>query len=265
MEKYIETIVELNEKRFDVYSLDWRGQGLSSRMLCNRYKGFIDSYDTYLKDLHMFMRHIVYAQARLPLFFLAHSMGGHIALRYLHDHPKKIEKAVLVSPMIDVVTPPFPKWLVRLMVDIAMRAGFEGAYIMGSGDYDQQAKFEGNRLTSDLGRFMSEKDTIGKNPDLALGGITYGWLSATFESIDTLNRPGYVEKISTPILIVSAGDDRIVSLSAHKHINDRLENCNHMEIPGARHEILMETDTLRASFWNIFDSFAGISNPMEFD
>ncbi|MBW2643739.1 MAG: alpha/beta hydrolase, partial [Deltaproteobacteria bacterium] len=41
MEKYAETIRELNQRGFNVYSLDWRGQGLSSRMLANRHKGFI--------------------------------------------------------------------------------------------------------------------------------------------------------------------------------------------------------------------------------
>ena len=260
MEKYIETITELNEKGYDVFSLDWRGQGLSSRMLSNRHKGFIDSYDTYLKDLDMFVKHMVRLEAVLPLFILAHSMGGHIALRYLHDHSERIDKAILVSPMIDVMMPLIPKWLIRVMVNMAMNAGFDDAYVMGSGDYDHQVKFEGNRLTSDSRRFMDEKNAIAQNPDLALGGITYGWLSATLESIDTMNGSGFAEKITTPILIVSAGDDKIVSLSAQRHIRDRLENCRFVEIPDARHEILIETDAIRAGFWNAFDSFAGISD-----
>jgi lysophospholipase len=260
MEKYFETIIELNAKGYDVYSLDWRGQGLSSRMLYNRHKGFIDSYDTYLKDLDAFVKYIFRLDNVLPLFILAHSMGGHIALRYLHDHPKRIEKAILVSPMIDVVTPPLPQCMVRFMVDVAMRAGFKDAYIMGSGDYDYRVQFEGNRLTSDFRRFMNEKDIIAKNPDLALGGITYSWLAATFESIDILNKSGFTEKITTPILIVSAGDDKIVSLSAQKQINDRLMNCRLIEIPGARHEILIETDAVRTIFWDAFDSFTGISS-----
>lgn len=258
MEKYMETIIELNEKGYDVYSLDWRGQGLSSRMLSNRHKGFIDSYDTYLEDLDRFVKYVIRRETVLPLFILAHSMGGHIALRYLHTQPEGVEKAILVSPMIDVATPLIPKCLVRLMVDMAVSAGFDDAYVMGSGDYDHRVKFEGNRLTSDYRRFMDEKNAITLNPDLALGGITYGWLSATFESIDTLNKPGFAENITTPILIVSAGDDKIVSLSAQKLIRDRLENCSLVEITGARHEILIETDAIRASFWDAFDAFAGI-------
>ncbi len=41
MEKYTETIGILNQKGFDVYSFDWRGQGLSTRMLANMHKGFV--------------------------------------------------------------------------------------------------------------------------------------------------------------------------------------------------------------------------------
>jgi lysophospholipase len=43
LEKYSEITGKLNQKGFDVYGFDWRGQGLSSRMLANRHKGFIDS------------------------------------------------------------------------------------------------------------------------------------------------------------------------------------------------------------------------------
>ena len=255
MEKYTETIIELNERGFDVYSFDWRGQGLSARLLANRHKGFIDSYDAYLKDLDMFVKNIVQPKAALPLFILAHSMGGHIALRYLHDHPKTADRAILVSPMIDILTPPVPKRLIKFMVHMALKVGLRDAYTIGSGDYNPDTPFEGNRLTSDPHRFMDGKKTLSENPDLALGGITYGWLSATFASIDIPNKPGFAEKITTPILIVSAGDDRIVSLNAQRHICRRLKNCSLTEIPGACHEILVETDAMRSIFWNAFDSF----------
>ena len=110
MEKYRETIGELIERDFDVYSLDWRGQGLSSRMLANRHKGFIEDFDIYLNDLQMFVSNIVIPKAIDPLIILAHSMGGHIALRFIHDHPKMVERAVLTAPMIDILTSPLSRW-----------------------------------------------------------------------------------------------------------------------------------------------------------
>jgi lysophospholipase len=255
MEKYAETIRELNQKGFNVYSLDWRGQGLSSRMLANRHKGFIKNYDNYLYDLNRFVIKIVQPEASaIPLIILAHSMGGHVALRFIHEHPELVDKAVLVSPMIDILTSPLPGWFVRLIARVAIVVGLDHAYIIGSGDYTVE-KFKNNRLTSDPERFMDENKAIAKNPDLALGGVTYGWLSATFESIDIITEPDFAKNITTPILIASAGCDRVVSIKAQKTICSLLPNCRFAEITGARHEILKGTDTIRSIFWDKFDRF----------
>ncbi|MGD2151177.1 MAG: alpha/beta hydrolase [Desulfobacterales bacterium] len=121
-------------------------------------------------------------------------------------------------------------------------------------------RFKGNRLTSDPERFLDENKAISENPDLALGGVTYGWLSATFDSIDILIDPGFAKKITTPILIVSAGCDRIVSVNAQKTICSLLSHCRFTEIAGARHEILKETDAVRSVFWNEFDRFTHTCN-----
>ena len=102
---------------------------------------------------------------------------------------------------------------------------------------------------------MDAKKAIEKNPDLALGGVTYGWLSATLRSMNILIQPGFAEKITTSILMVGAGDDEIVSNEAQKKLCALLPNCRRIEIPGARHEIFQETNALRSIFWREFDRF----------
>ncbi len=254
MEKYSETIEELNHIGFNVYSFDWRGQGLSSRMLANRHKGFIDDYDVYVNDLDQFVTKIVKPESVHPLIIIAHSMGGHIALRFMHDHPDVADMAVLTSPMIDIFESSLSKGLVKLIAKIATKAGFSHSYTIGSRDYTDE-EFKGNDLTSDPVRFTDAKKAITKNPDLALGGATYGWLSATFKSIDILTQPGFAVKITTPILMVIAGDDIIVSIKAQKKICAMLPNCKLKEISDARHEIFKETDAVRSIFWREFKRF----------
>lgn len=254
MEKYSETIEELIQRDFEVYSFDWRGQGLSSRLLANRHKGFIEDYTVYLNDLHRFITEIVKPQAVGPLIIVAHSMGGHIALRYIHDHTEMADMAVLTSPMIDIFTSSMSRWLIQFITWIAVRTGFKHAYAMGSADYVDE-EFKGNKLTSDPVRFMDAKKAIAKNPDLALGGVTYGWLSATFRSMDILTQPGFAEKITTSILMVGASDDKIVSNDAQKKLCVLMPNCRRVEISGARHEIFKETDAVRSMFWQEFDRF----------
>jgi lysophospholipase len=254
MEKYSETIDELNHKGFNMYSFDWRGQGLSSRMLENRHKGFIDDYDVYLSDLDMFVTNIVKPESAHPMIIIAHSMGGHIALRYMHDHPTVAEMAVLTSPMIDIFGSSLSKGFVKFITKIAIKTGFSHSYTIGSGDYKDES-FEGNDLTSDPKRFTDAKNAIKKYPNLALGGATYGWLSATLKSTDILTQPGFAAKITTPILMVIAGKDKIVSTKAQKKLCSMLPNCILKEISGARHEIFKETDAIRSIFWREFNSF----------
>lgn len=259
LEKHEETVCELVQKGHDVFSFDWRGQGLSSRMLSNRHKGFVENYADYVRDMDVFVRRIVLPRAVRPLTILSHSMGGHIAIRFLHDYPGVIDRAILVSPMLDIRTFPYPEWFVKGLTRFAVRFGYVQRYALGRGDY-KHLRFRNNKLTSDPKRFSDERLAIGKNPELALGGVTYGWLSATFDSINMILAPGYIEKIKTPTLIVGALKDRVVSSDLHRRIALRLENCRAVFLSDARHEILKESDEIRQIFWNISDQFMAESD-----
>jgi lysophospholipase len=258
LEKYIETANDLNRMGFDVYSFDWRGQGLSTRMFADRSKGFIRNYDEYLHDLQVFIETVIPADARRPIYFLAHSMGAHIVLRFLPHRHKAIDGAVLTAPMIDISTKPYPRWLVRVLIRLAHNFGRRDAVVPGSRKRSERDwRFEGNPLTSDPARFQVEKRAIAENPDLTVDAVTFSWLSATMNSIDCLKAPGYLEAITTPVLIVSAADDQIVSVSAQKEACARLPDCRLTMIPASRHEILMETDVIRTEFWQVFRNFTG--------
>ena len=256
LEKYAETTADLNQRGFAVFGFDWRGQGLSSRMLPDRLKGFVRHYDDYVQDLADFFQRVVQPEAVRPIYVLAHSMGGHVALRYLHRQPAGIDKAILVAPMLDINTKPFPPWLVRGLAWLGRHIGLEEALVPGSDkrtNFDRP--FEGNPLTADPRRFAVEKNAVVQNPDLALGGVTFAWLTATFASIAHIRRPGFLEGVRTPVLMVAAEADRVVSVAAQKSACRRLPYCRLLVIADARHEILMETDAIRSRFWEAFDAF----------
>jgi len=259
LEKHEETVRELVQKGHDVFSFDWRGQGLSSRMLSNRHKGFVADYADYVKDMEAFVRRIVLPRAVRPLTILSHSMGGHIAIRFLHDYPGVIDRAILISPMLDIRTFPYPEWFAKGLTRLAVRLGQSQRYAVGCGDY-KPIRFENNKLTSDPKRFSDELTEIEKNPDLALGGVTYGWLSAAFDSINIISQPGYIEKIEIPILMIGAVKDRVVSSDIHRRIALRLDNCKAVFLSDARHEILKESDEIRQIFRNIYDQFMAESD-----
>ncbi|MFO7932289.1 MAG: alpha/beta fold hydrolase [Thermodesulfobacteriota bacterium] len=256
MEKNLDVFERLCSRGLDVHALDWRGQGLSDRILENRHKGYVRDYSDFLSDLNLFVQSFYLPEAASPRAVLGHSMGGNIGLRYLHDNPGVFDRAVLVSPMFDINTFPVPGRLARRLARAALRRGLAEKYIPGAGDYTPAAKhFRSNPLTSDHERFMHEIREIEKNPDLALGGATYQWLAASFDSIEVIKNPGYAEAVTTPVLVVSGGRDPIVSKKAHRRICRRLPDCRFLEIPWARHEILKETDWIQRLFWQEFDSF----------
>lgn len=257
LEKYGETIGELNARGWDVYSFDWRGQGLSTRLLPDRHKGHVGDYEEYIGDLDRFLRAVVLPRAVRPVAGLAHSMGAHILLRYLSRRGDLLSRAVLTAPMVDIFTDVLPVPVVRVLTRIAVLLGGERAYAPRQGIYLPPGgrRFEKNQRTSDPERYARFHRLIAQNPDLALGGVTFGWLRATFASIDALASPAAAASIRTPLLIVSSGDDRVVPVSAQQTLCAALPDCRFVSVPGARHEILMERDGFRAAFWRAFDGF----------
>ena len=256
LEKYDETATDLTGRGYDVYSFDWRGQGLSSRMLPNPQKGFVETYDDYLQDLDHFIQTILKPHARSPYYLLAHSMGGNIGLRYVHNHCELFNRTVLTAPLIDLAMPFLLRTALRLYVNGAVKLGFGKYYVPGAGDSNPRGQpFEDNRLTSDRRRFERTYGQMIEMPGLALGGPTHQWLWATFLSIDRLLATGFPETIETPILMVAAGTDRIVSNRAQQNLERRLPQGRLVVMENAKHEILVETDDIRGRFWKIFDDF----------
>ena len=94
---------------------------------------------------------------------------------------------------------------------------------------------------------------LRENPDLRLAGATWGWLAAAIASMSWLR--GRAEKITTPLLIVGAGKDRICLTPQAKAFAARAPHADYVEIEEAGHEILMEKNVYRVKFWAAFDGF----------
>lgn len=255
IEKYFETISELRQRGFAVATLDLRGQGLSSRELGNRLKGHVQDFKYYIDDVHAFITDVVLPSLPLPLTLLGHSMGGNISLRYLHDHPETFKCAVLSAPMTGIKLPflaPFvASWLARLAVGFGA-----GTFVPITTQWEPlKAAFNQNLVTRDKDRFARYLNILRAEPLLALGPPTFGWVNAAYESMAKFASPLYVEKITTPVLIVSAGNDRLIDSATHRTLAPILPAGELAEIPDSEHEILMERDDMRRTFWNAFDQF----------
>src|SRR6476469_212144 len=59
IEKYFETVRDLRARGFAVAAFDWRGQGLSDRVLSDRRKGYVRNFNEYQIDLETFVNDVV--------------------------------------------------------------------------------------------------------------------------------------------------------------------------------------------------------------
>jgi lysophospholipase len=263
VEKYQEVASELNARGFTVVSLDWRGQGGSERMAPGNRKIHVRDFDEYDLDLITLMREFVPPQTEGPIIALAHSLGGHVLLRHLKENRRRFASAVLIAPMLGVNTQPYSLWLTKAVTAFFNVRGPSKRFVFGVADRDPMTlPFEKNVVTSDRGRFERTQALLRAQPYLRTFGPTFGWLGAAFRSIRKTSARGYAEEIVTPILFVSAGEDKVVLTPPEREYAKRLVNGHHVEIAGAAHEILMERDEIRRQFWKAFDEFVDAHAPV---
>lgn len=256
VEKYFEVTGELLTRGFAVASMDWRGQGGSDRPLRNARKGHVGDFRQFEADLDALTEKVLERRCPRPWFGLCHSMGATVLLGASECGRCPFERLVLTSPMVAVKRVDH-RGLTGLLVAALDSLGMGGAFAPGGArDSIWLSPFEGNVLTSDERRFARIARLVAASPGLTLGGPTIGWTRAAFRQMRRLDDWKSPPGKSTPMLIVAAGADQVTDTDAAKRLASRLKGAQFVVIDGARHEILIERDDLRAQFWTAFDQFA---------
>jgi lysophospholipase len=255
IEKYAETVAELLARGFAVVAFDWRGQGLSSRGLPDARKGHIAEFALYRRDVEAVYAHCIAPALPGPAIGLAHSMGGCIALTGIRDGWLPVRRLVALAPMIDLKMVRHPR-SARLLIWLLRSAGLGRRFVpSGRGESISTLPFLGNRLSGDLARYERNAALARLLGPGAIGAPTIDWLAAAYATMDRFKDPAFASGITLPVLVAAAGDDPVCSTPAIAAFTRRLENGRLVVIPGARHEILMERDAIRAAFWLAFDAF----------
>lgn len=259
IEKYFETVETLRARGFAVATLDWRGQGRSDRPLKNPQKGHVEDFGQYIADLQEVYQRWIHPNCPGPYSMLAHSMGGNIGLRYLAENPGDFQRGIFSAPMFGLGQTTHPGTGMRFGIRVAQRLGLSEHYISiapSRGDFtERNHSFERNGLTHDRERFSRVLAQLTADPRLLLGAPTFGWVAAALQSMDALFVPGFPETLKTPIHIVTAAQDSVVSAPAHAELTSRLPQAERTILEGAQHEILIESDPCRNRFFEIFDAF----------
>jgi lysophospholipase len=244
IEKYFETIGDLQKAGLGVATLDWRGQGGSQRLLRNRRRGHVRHFADYVADLEQFYRDIVLPDCRLPLFVLAHSTGALIALLAAPAMVNQVQRMVLSAPLFTIAGLPFSMRFLRRLTGGLRTLGAGTARLGGKRDEGLPA-FEGNVLTSDRERFRRNVAIYERHPELALGQPSVAWLNAACKAAAMATDSEFLAKIRIPVLFVAAGADKVVSTAAIEDCARRMRSASLLTIDGAQHEMLQEADAYR--------------------
>ena len=253
IEKYYEVVDELRQRGFTVLVHDWRGQGLSQRLAADPHRGHARGWRPFVGD---FVRILNVFEARLPKPWIAlgHSMGGCLTALVLTEGESRFSGVVLSAPMLGLQLGGSSPAVIGLVAGVMTRLGQGEAYVRRPAE--AKPVFEGNILSHDADRWGRTPALLDAYPDLALGDVTWGWLDFALSAGHRLATSPAVARLQLPVAIVAAGEERLVDNAATRAFAARLPHGRYVEIEGASHELLMETDAIRAQFWEEFDRLA---------
>ncbi|MBB4952508.1 lysophospholipase [Agrobacterium vitis] len=242
IEKYFETIRDLTKAGLWVATFDLRGQGLSDRVLKGKNHGHVRRFSDYERDLEQFLEKVVLPDARVPLYMIAHSTGGLIALSAAPRLSGRISRLVLSAPFVGLHGEAMSAKKIFAIARLLSWVGLGNIATPSSG---KPPSFATNVLTADRLRFERNIAINAAVPELALGPPTARWLHECGKAIERVNDPAHLTQITIPTLLLAPMLDGVVPFSAQEHLARHFRAGQLLSVPGARHELLQEEDRYR--------------------
>ncbi len=245
IEKYGMFAADMAARGFASLCVDWRGQGLSDRLLPDRLVGHIGRLPDYQKDVRALFDLARAVDAPRPWFLIGHSMGGGIGLRSVIEGVP-VAACAFTGPMWGIhLTPwvrPFATNYAHFLSAIGRANGY--APSTATRNYVLSAPFADNKLTTDAAMWDMMRHQITAVPELELAGPSVHWVSQALRETAWLHRQPSPD---LPCLTLVGAQERIIDLP---RVHDRMARWPKgrlVIVPGAEHEVLMEGPATRAS------------------
>ena len=254
IEKYGRSARDLARHGFATYVIDWRGQGLSDRLVGDAMAGHVHHFADYQLDVQAMLDAAQAADLPKPWHLLGHSMGGCIGLRAAMDG-MPVASAAFSGPM----------WGIRMAEALrpvawslswgGKQLGLGHIYAPGTtsgSSYVLSEPFDTNKLTRDREMYGYMASHLQAHPELCLGGPSLQWLHEALRETLALSR---LPAPAMPGLTILGSDEDIVDIP---RIRQRMETWpgGRLEvIPGGLHEVLMEDAATRARVFEVIFAF----------
>ena len=255
LEKVAVPTAQWLSRGWSVVSVDWRGQGLSDRLVEPRLKGHVGAFAEFQTDLDALLADPKVQALPSARLLMGHSMGGAISAGALGrpDLGPTFKAAILTAPMLGIALSAPMRAAAWVTVKIGLALGMDDRW-PPFGDVSTPYVLTGpkdNVLTSDEPMWEWLVVAAQDHPDLSIATPTLGWFAAA--SAET-RRLATLPASPCPTLCFLGGNERVVDPKAVRSGAKRL-GASLVEIDGSQHELLIERPELRAQVWQAIDTF----------
>ena len=251
--KYIELFYDLYLQGWSpIYTYDHRGQGFSEPLLKDSVAHYVEDYSFYREDLDTFI-HLVLRDQQVDsqqLFLIAHSMGAAIVTDYFQTEPKKqiFKSIVFSSPLFGIATDGYGFVNGLLPISIRVICVFTDCLnpVVSENSRHISVEKAKKRMTHSDQRFQFLSH-IAKNylPHSPSYIPSYDWTLKTLLTLRKVMQKDHILKIQTPMLILQAKEDIVVSNNKQNQFCQILSEYCHIKVMNGRHEHFIEQDSTR--------------------
>ena len=238
----------LNQQGYIVYADDHRGHWKTAGTMDKAGVCGPDGWNGMVKDAWQLTEIIKEKHPGLPVFLFGHSMGSLMAQQYIQNWGEKLSGAILCGStgisMVDAAVLPMAEGAAQGEAANQPSELFAGLFA------SVNAPFEPVKTPFDwLSRDEAEVQKYIDDPwsgFLFTNGMTYEFIKGMVNLFDPVNEANIPKNL--PVFVISgeldpvgANDGAMVLVNRYKDVLG-LSDVNYRIYPGARHEILNETN-----------------------
>jgi acylglycerol lipase len=219
-DRYVHVASRLVSESYAVYAVEHRGHGRSGGR-----RALIDRLDNAVADLSTLIEIVRARHSGAPVFLLAHSMGGTIAISYALKHQERLAGLILSGPLAALAPSPAPQ---RIFLGVVSTV----APGLGVVAVDPAL----------VSRDPAVVKAYVEDPLVFHGKLPARTITELAAAIDSF--PDAVGAITTPVLIVYGTDDKLCPPEGSVMLDQRLGSADKTIKPydGLHHEVLNEPE-----------------------
>ncbi len=238
--KFYEIAWYLLSAGYNVFLYDQRCHGRSCRLGVRDDILHVDKFTDYAADLNEFINQIVLKASSEPIYIYSHSMGGAVTALYLSKWQDVVEKAVMSAPLFDPC-------VAKVSHTVARGSALFCSIVFGkrqkfwtSSEFNPETPHRKSHDAS-FSRFNYNMDMRRNNREYQTTPMSNGWVYNSLCLRSQITKGRLPLRIKTPILLISAENDRVVEIEPQREFARKCKSCTLLSLKGANHAMLTGT------------------------